>query len=110
MKGYCRSWRRSSTRSKVSRASSKSDVSGVVVADRLGLRLADDDQAAVAGAEDLDLNVVEAAQRLGRDDLFGAAGNGPARADVHYFVDEADHRVYVVGDENDADPLLVADA
>src|SRR5206468_12232301 len=89
----------------------KTAASGMTVAvHERGLGLADDDEPAVGGVEDLDRRAVEAAERLARDHLFGRALDRAAAREVDDTVEVADDRIDVVRNEEHGDPLLCADA
>src|SRR5438067_2118277 len=73
MNGYETSWRTSSARFHDSPSKMAASSMGVVpvAVDERRLRLPDDDQAAIRGAQHLDRRAVESAERFGRDHVLG---------------------------------------
>src|SRR6266511_3648655 len=80
-----------------------------IAMERDGVRMAHNDEPAVARAEHLDRRRVERAQRLAGDDLLRPAHHGPASGQVQNAVEVGQDRVDVVGHHHDGDPLLAAD-
>src|SRR5438552_1329416 len=80
-----------------------------VAVDERGLRLADDDEPSVRGAQHLDRDAVEAAERGGGDHLVGAAFDRAPIGEVDDSVEVAEDRVDVMGDEQHRDASLPAD-
>ena len=75
---------------------------------RVGVGLADDDQAPGAVAQHVDRGAVEHGQRVGGDDLLGRAHHRAAVGEVDDLVEVGQDRVDVVGDQQHRDVLAAA--
>src|SRR5438067_972243 len=87
------------------------DVTVVAIAvHRRRLRTTDHDQSAFPRAKYLDRRAVEAAERLGCDDVPRRPGDRPTAGYINDAIEVRQDRVHVVRDQKNRDTLLLRDA
>src|SRR5947209_19754901 len=103
MKGNCVSRRTSDTRLRDTPASGSGSVPMPMPVAVMGRRFrqADDEETAVAGAQDFDRNSVEPGQRLGGDHLVRPTDGGAPAPEVDDAIKVGQQRIDVVGHEQD---------